>query len=355
MVLLGSLIKAASSGPDDVLRTVVGTGAPGYSGDGGPATAAQLREPFHVSFGPRGELYVAEAANHCIRRVDPDGKIRTVAGCGRKGYSGDGGPATAATLNEPYGVVADRRGNLFIVDRLNACVRRVDAATGVISTLAGTGTPGYSGDGGPATAAQLKEPNGLALDGRGHLFVADVSDNRIRRIDLEAGQISTVAGTGRRAFSGDGGPAAAASIQGARAVDADGEGNLYVCEREGNRIRRIDARSGVIRTIAGTGAEGYSGDGGPALAATFRGPKWISLDGEGGLYVVDTENHCVRRIDLRSGRIATVAGDGKQGSTGDGGPATAARLDRPHGCCVRDGILYVADTNNHRVRACPAR
>jgi hypothetical protein len=328
---------------------------PGYSGDGGAATAAQLREPFHVSFGPRGEMYIAEAANHCIRCVDADGKIRTVAGCGRKGYSGDGGAATAATLNEPYGVAADRQGNLFIVDRLNACVRRVEARSGVIRTLAGTGAPGYGGDGGPAAGAQLKEPNGQALDGRGHLFIADVQDNRIRRVDLETGTITTVAGTGRRAFSGDGGPATEAAINGARAVDVDTEGNLYVCEREGNRIRRIDARSGIIRTLAGTGAAGYSGDGGPAREATFRGPKWIHLDAEGSLYVVDTENHCVRRIDLSSGRITTAAGSGTRGGAGDGGPATAAQLDRPHGCSVRAGVLYIADTNNHRVRACPGR
>ena len=341
---------------DAVIRTVVGTGEPGYSGDSGPATAARLREPFHVSFGPRGEMYVAEAANHCIRRVDPvTGTITTVAGCGRKGYSGDGGPAIAATLNEPYGVVADREANLYVVDRLNACVRRVDGRSGVITTLAGTGQPGYGGDEGPASRAQLREPNGLALDGHGQLDIADVQDNRIREVDLHAGTIRTVAGTGRRAFGGDGGPAAAASLDGARAVDVDRHGNLYICEREGNRIRRLDARTGTIRTIAGTGAAGYSGDGGPALTATFREPKWVAVAEDDAVYVVDTENHCVRRIDASTGRIATVAGRGERGGRGDGGPPTAAELDRPHGCCVRGGLLYIADTNNHRIRVCPAR
>jgi sugar lactone lactonase YvrE len=338
------------------LRTVVGTGSAGYSGDGGPALQAQLNQPFHVSFGPQGEMYIADSANHAIRRVDrKTGRITTVAGCGRKGYSGDGGLATSATMNEPYGVVVDRAGNLYIVDRLNACIRYVDAKTGIISTLAGTGTPGYSGDGGLAGFAQLREPNGLALDGKGALYIADVADNRIRKVNLKDRVITTVCGTGRRAFAGDGGPARAASIDGARAVDVDRQGNLYLCERAGNRIRKIDARTGIIRTIAGTGAEGYSGDNGPAPAATFRGPKWISLDADGALYVVDTENHCVRRIDPKTGTITTVAGNGTQGGAGDGGPPAQAQLDRPHGCVVRNGLLYIADTNNHRIRVCPAK
>lgn len=339
----------------DAMRSVVGIGVAGYSGDNGPATAARLDQPFHVSFGRSGEMYVADTFNHCIRRVDPkNGKITTVAGCGRKGYTGDGGPATDATMNEPYGVVADARGSLYIVDRLNACVRRVDASTGIITTLAGTGKPGYSGDGGPAPTAQLREPNGLALDGRGNLYIADVSDNRLRKVDLKSGLITTACGTGERKFAGDGGPASAASIQGMRAVDVDSAGNIYLCEREGNRIRKIEAKTGFIRTIAGTGQAGYSGDNGPALAATFRGPKWVHVDRKGALYVIDTENHCVRRIDPKTLLITTIAGNGRQGGAGDGGPATEAQLDRPHGCSVRDGILTIADTNNHRIRACPA-
>lgn len=348
------LLTALATAAAGVMRTLAGTGTPGYSGDGGKAASAQLDQPFDCCFGPRGEMYVADANNHAIRKVDARGIISTVAGCGRKGYSGDGGPATAATLNEPYGVAVDRDGTLYIVDRLNAAIRQVDAKTGIITTLAGTGKAGYSGDGGPANRAQLREPNGLALDGRGGLLIADVADNRIRRVELATGTIETICGTGRRECTGDGGIALGASIDGARAVDADRDGNIYVCEREGNRIRRIDA-AGIIRTIAGTGKPGYSGDGGPAIQAAFNGPKWVHVGPDNAIYVVDTENHCVRRIDSKTGLISTAAGSGAKGSEGDGGPAESARLDRPHGCCVYRGKLYIADTNNHRVRVCPTR
>lgn len=336
------------------ITTVAGTGQAGYSGHGGLSTNARLNEPFHVCFGPNGEMYIADASNHCIRRVEQQsGQISTVAGCGRKGYSGDGGLATAAAMNEPYGVVADSQSNLYIVDRLNACIRYVEIKSGLISTLAGTGKQGYGGDGGPAKQAQLREPNGLALDGHGALYIADVSDNRIRKVDLKTGIITTVCGTGLRKFAGDGGLAVNASIDGARAVDVDRAGNIYICEREGNRIRKINAKSGIIRTIAGTGTEGYSGDNGTALMATFNGPKWVSVDSRGMVYVVDTENHCVRRIDQKTGIITTIAGCGQLGDSGDGGPAKDARMNRPHGCIVHNGILYIADTENHRVRACP--
>jgi hypothetical protein len=344
-----------TSARDGFMHTVVGTGIAGYAGDGDAANAAQLHEPFQVRFGPHGEMLIADSANHCIRRVDPrDSKITTVAGCGRKGYSGDGGPATAAMLNEPYDVTSDAQGNLFIVDRLNACVRYVDHATGIITTLAGTGQPGYSGDGGPANAAQLREPNSLELDGHGTLYIADVSDNRIRKVDLKSGRISTFCGTGQLRFSGDGGPAARAALEGARAVAVDSAGNIYICEREGNRIRKIEARSHIIRTIVGTGEAGYSGDDGPALKARLREPKGIFVAQDGSVYIVDSSNHCVRRLDQNTGQIVTVAGNGQQGGSGDGGPAGQAELDGPHGCTVRKGLLYIADTGNHRVRVCPA-
>lgn len=337
---------------DKPIKTAAGTGQPGYFGDGGAATGALLNEPFNICFGPNDEMYIADASNHCIRRVDQQtGLISTVAGCGRKGYSGDGGLATAAIMNEPYGVVADRQGNLFIVDRLNACIRFVDAKTGLISTLAGTGKSGCDGDGGLAKLAQLTEPNGLALDGHGALYIADVSNNRIRKVVLKTGIITTICGTGKQKFAGDGGLAADASINGARAVDVDRSGNIYICEREGNRIRKIDAKSGIIRTIAGTGAAGYSGDNGPAIEAKLNGPKWVSVDTRGMIYVVDTENHCVRRIDQKTRLMTTVVGNGQLGDSGDGGSAADARMNRPHGCIVHNGLLYIADTENHRVRA----
>ena len=333
-----------------IISTVLGTGERGYSGDGGPASDALLSEPFMCAFDTAGNLYVAEAMNHCIRRVDRDtGVITTIAGTGAEGYSGDDGPATRATFNQPYSLQVDASGDIYVVDRLNYVIRRIDAATGVISTVAGTGEAGYSGDGGPATLAQLREPNDCFLDGRGGLLIADVQDQRIRRIDLASGIITTFAGNGEKQRGGDGLPANQASILGARAVCMDGAGNTYIAEREGNGIRVVDV-DGVMLTLAGTGEFGYSGDGGPALAATWGGPKAIRCDHGGNLLVVDTENHAIRRIDAVTGIVTTVAG-GRLGGGGDGAPAAEAGMDRPHGCDVdAEGNIYIADSNNHRVR-----
>lgn len=354
MLFLASLVTAQA--PATKMTTVAGTGKAGFTGDGGKAIEATLREPFHCDLDGKGHLYIAEATNHCIRKVDlKTGTITTVAGSGKKGYSGDGGKATEATMNEPYAVNVDDAGNLFIVDRLNAVIRRVDAATGVISTVAGNGKKDYAGDGGKATEASLREPNDCCLDGKGGLLIADVADWRIRRLDLKTGLISTFAGTGKakgkpdRTMIGDGGPAAKAVIVGARAVCVDGKGNTYICEREGNAIRRVDS-AGTITTLGGTGTAGYDGDGGPASKATFRGPKAIRCDTAGNLFIVDTENHAIRKIDAKTGVVTTVAG-GRKGPEGDGGDATKAGLDRPHGCIVdAKGTIYIADSNNHRVR-----
>jgi hypothetical protein len=351
VVLLICLAGTAGAG---VIDTVAGTGKPGYAGDGGKAADALLEEPFHCDLDGKGHLFIADAANHCVRKVSlKTGVITTVGGTGKKGYTGDGGPATRATFNEPYAVVVSRGGDLYVVDRLNAAVRRVKGGSGVVETVAGTGKPGYSGDGGKATEARLREPNDCCLDGKGGLLIADVADWRVRRVDLLAGTIITFAGTGRpkgkidRKDIGDGGPADRAVLVGARAVCVDGRGNTYVCEREGNAVRRIDAR-GVITTLAGTGAAG-SADG-PAAEATFNGPKAVRCDAAGNVYVVDTENHSVRKIDVKALRVTTVAG-GRRGAGGDGGDALRAGLDRPHGCVLDpEGVLYIADSNNHRVR-----
>ena len=355
MRLLVSLILIAGLAQSEpgVLTTIAGTGLKGHTGDGGLAVKATLSEPFHVDFDPKGFLYIAESSNHCIRKVDlKTHVVTTVAGTGKAAYTGDGGPAVAATFKEPYAVVVDSDGNLYVVDRLNAAIRKIDAATGIITTVAGNGTKGSGGDGGLGVKAQLVEPNDCFLDGKGGLLIADVGDGRIRRLDLESGVISTFAGLGRVKTKerGDGGPANKAVITGARAVCADTHGNVYVCEREGNSIRKIDA-AGVITTIAGTGKAGDTGDGGDAKLATFKGPKGIRADVAGNLYVVDTENHAIRKIDAKTGIITTVAG-GRKGSGGDGGPANRAGFDRPHGCVVDPrGTLYIADSNNHRVRA----
>jgi DNA-binding beta-propeller fold protein YncE len=306
-----------------------------------------------VAFDRQGNLYLSDTSNHKIRKVDRQtGIISTVAGCGRPGFSGDGGPATAACFNEPYGIAIDRDGNLYVADRFNQRVRRVNARTGVISTIAGNGSKAYSGDGGPADRAGLVEPNGVAIDSEGkRLLIADVSDNRVRVVDLASGTITHFTGTGRRAHTGDGGPASAAAIQGARAVDIGPDGTIYLLEREGNRLRAVDPSTGSIRTVAGTGAKGFSGDGGPALQATFNAPKELAVTAAGDVLIVDSENHAIRRIDARTGVISTLAGSGVRGGTGDGGPATSARLDAPHGVAVGpDGAIYIGDTDNHRVR-----
>ena len=333
-----------------IIQTIAGTGDAGYSGDGGPATAATLREPFMCDFDPAGNLVFSEARNHCVRRIDAQtGVITTLVGDGEAGYSGDGGPAAQARLNEPYSLTVDSNGDIYIVDRLNAAVRKVDASTGNISTVAGIGEPGYGGDGGPGPLAQLRELNDCFLDGRGGLLIADIQDQRIRRLDLNTGIINTFAGNGEKVRAGDGLPATQASILGARAVCMDGSGNTYIAEREGNGVRKVDA-GGAMSTLAGTGERGYTGDGGPASAATWGAPKAIRCDAAGDVIVVDTENHAIRRINA-AGIVTTIAG-GHLGGDGDGGPATEAGLERPHGCGIGpDGTLYIADSNNHRVRA----
>ena len=336
-----------------IITAAAGIGTRGYAGDGGPATAALLNEPFMCAFDAAGNLYLAEAMNHCIRRIDAaTGRITTIAGTGTAGYAGDGGPATAAAFNQPYSLQVDANGDVYIVDRLNCAVRKIDAATGIITTVAGTGEPGYGGDGGPGQRAQLREPNDCFLDGRGGLLIADVQDQRIRRLDLATGVIATFAGNGVKERRGDGRPATEASLLGARAVCTDAAGHAYIAEREGNGVRKVDA-NGLMSTIAGTGEFGYSGDGGPALEATWGGPKAIRCDRDGNLLVVDTENHALRRIALSGGNagiVTTIAG-GRRGPGGDGGPATAAEMDRPHGADVdARGNIYIADSNNHRVR-----
>jgi sugar lactone lactonase YvrE len=345
------LLVAMASEP--VMTTAAGTGMPGGSGDGGPAVAAGLNQPFDLAFDRQGNVYLTDTFNHRIRRIDGvTGKIANVAGVGKAGSAGDGGPAVLAELNEPYGIVVDKPGNLYFADRLNRRVRRVDGRTGVITTVAGNGTKVYSGDGGPATAAGLVEPNGVALAHDGQwLLIADVAGHRIRRVDLASGQISTFAGTGMGRHDGDGGPAADAAIWGARAVDVAPDGSVYILEREGNRLRIVSHDTAIIATIAGTAAMGYSGDGGPAHAARFNGPKELAVDSMSNIWVVDTENHAIRCIDAATKQIRTVAGTGRPGFDGDLGPATKARLDRPHGVAIApDGSVWIADTNNHRIR-----
>jgi streptogramin lyase len=320
------------------------------AGDGTPASVGQ---PFGVEIGPDGALYICEIQNHRVRRLDlKSGELTTVAGSGKKGYAGDGGPATKAELNEPYEVRFDRAGNMLFVEMQNQLVRRVDAKSGTISTIAGTGKHGFGGDGGPATAAQMSSPHSIALDKDDNLFIADIGNHRIRRVDAKTGLISTIAGNGERQPPTAGASAQGKPMIGPRALFVDGD-TLWIALREGHSVWKMDLASGLLAHVAGTGKSGYSGDGGPAAKATFNGPKGIAVGPDKAVYVVDTENQAIRRIDLGSGQISTIAGRGPEhtGGAGDGGPATAATMDRPHGICVGpDGAVYIGDTNNPRVR-----
>lgn len=335
------------------IDTVAGSGEAKNNGAAGAALETAIADTFGVELGPDGALYICEVGNHRVRRLDlKSGEVTTVAGNGNKGYAGDGGPATAAALNEPYEVRFDAAGNMYFVEMQNHLIRRVDAKTGKISTIAGVGTAGYGGDGGPAAKAQFRSPHSIALDGKGGLYVADIGNHRIRRIDLAQGTIDTIAGNGQRKLPVDGQQAKGNPLIGPRALFIDGD-TMWIALREGHSVWRLSLSQGTLAHVSGTGKSGYSGDGGPAAAATYNGPKGIAV-GEGGkVFVVDTENQVIRQIDVQAGTVSTVAGSGPKGRGfgGDGGPATAARLDRPHGICVSpDGLLYIGDTLNHRVR-----
>jgi len=331
--------------PDGTLTVVAGNGTTGYSGDGEPATNAALAFPRDVAIDPAGNVYIADTGNRRIRRVGIDGIIQTVAGTGNVGFSGDGGPATSATLTFPEAVAVDATGNLFIGDTGNHRIRRV-GLDGVIRTVAGNGTAGFSGDGGPATGASLANPNDIAVDTAGNLFISDTGNARIRQVSLD-GVIRTVAGSGAPGFSGDGGPAAGAGLT-AGGVAVDMVGNLFVADSANNRVRRIGL-DGVIRTVAGRGTVGFAGDGGPATNASVQDPQGLAVGVGGGIYIGDTANKRIRRVGADS-IIQTVAGNGNPGFSGDGGPATSASID-PAGVAVdAAGSLLIADIGNRRVR-----
>ena len=332
------------------ISTIAGTGAHGYSGDGGPATQAQLGEPVGVAVDGEGNVYIADSDYPGIRKVDAGtGAISTIAGTGIRGHGGDGGPATQAQLGEPVGVAVDGEGNVYIADSDYRRIRRVDAAKGTISTIAGTGGWGDGGDGGSATQAEFRNPSGVAVDGSGNLYIGDEGNHRVRKVEASTGTINTIAGTGEWGYSGDGGPAVEAQLRYPSAVTVDGIDSFYVADSGNNRIRKVDAFSGTISTIAGTGEWGYSGDGGPAIEAQLGYPEGLTVDGAGNLYIADGRR--VRKVDAATGTISTIAGTGEWGYGGDGGPATQAQLRYPSGVTVDGaGNLYIADGYNYRIR-----
>jgi sugar lactone lactonase YvrE len=316
-----------------------------------PAIAIPLLLPSAVVFDSTGNLYFAEIANHVIRKVDTTGRLTTIAGTGTQGFSGDGGPATAAALDSPQGLALDTTGNLYLADTHNHRIRKLNLATGLITTIAGTGTPGFSGDGASATAAQLDLPTALALDSASNLYFADTANHRIRRIAAATGLITTIAGTGTQGISGDNGPATQANIDSPQGLAFDSANNLYLADTHNHLIRRINAATGLITTIAGTGTLGFSGDTNPATNATLALPQGLTIDVSGNLYFADTANHRIRRIDATTGLITTIAGDGTQGFSGDNGPATAASLDSPRSTTLSSAAaLTLADTGNGRIR-----
>lgn len=322
--------------------TVLGTGVAG-------ASDAQVNNPYGIITGPDGALYFCDLDNQRIRRVDPATKaVSTVAGSGTRGYSGDGGPALQASLNMPHEIQFDAAGNLYIAERDSHVVRKVDMKSGVISTVAGTGVAGFSGDGGPGVRAQLRQPHSIVFDRDGTLLICDIGNQRIRRLHLDTGLIETWAGTGVAADTPDGAPVAGTPLRGPRTMAMASNGDLFLALREGNAILRIDAATRTFHRVAGTGEQGYAGDGGPAVAAKLGGPKGLAWS-PGQLFVADTENHAVRRIDLATGIITTVLGTGARGD----GPETTpleCKLSRPHGLLAVAGGLYVTDSEAHRIR-----
>jgi len=329
------------------ISTIAGTGTSGYSGDGGAATSAQLSLPYGVAADSSGNVYIADNSSSVIRKVDTSGKISTIAGTGAAGYSGDGGAATSAQLAYPYKVAVDGSGNIYISDTNNCRVRKIDTS-GKISTIAGTGVRGYSGDGGAATSAQISYPRGLAVDSSGNIYIVDGGNNVIRKVDA-SGKIGTIAGTGTKGYSGDGGAATSAQLNNICELAVDSSGNVYIADTYNHRIRKIDT-SGKINTIAGTGVIGYSGDGGAATSAKINYPYGVAVDSSGSVYIADGGNFRVRKIDT-SGKIITIAGTGASGYSGDGGAATSAVMNCPYGLAAdSSGNIYVTDYHNCAIR-----
>jgi DNA-binding beta-propeller fold protein YncE len=312
-------------------------------------TGQGLNEPFGVAFDAAGHTYIVEMAGNRVSVLDRAGKQSVLAGTGEKGFGGDGGPAALARFNGPHHLLVGRDGALYVADTWNYAVRRIDLGTRVITTVAGTGVKGFAGDGGPAREAQFGGVFSIAFHA-GRLYVCDLDNRRIRAVDLATGIVTTVAGNGEKGVPKDGEDARAQPLFDPRAIAFDSKGNLYICERGGHALRVVDG-AGRIRTVAGTGEPGLTGDGGPARAARLSGPKHIWVTPEDDVLITDTENHAIRRYVPRDGTMSRVAGTGVKGAGGLGGPPESCELNRPHGAQGHPatGALYISDSDNHRV------
>ncbi len=345
LIVMASIAKQVKA---QIITTVCGNGTAGYSGDGGQATNAELYYPTGVAFDAAHNLHIVDFYNNRIRKITTTGIITTVAGTGTAGFSGDGGQATAAELNNPTAISFDASGNLYIADRINYRIRKVNSL-GIITTVAGGVTQGYSGDGGPATAAELNSPVVITFDASGNLYMGD--NSCIRKVNTN-GIITTIAGNGGalgQGYSGDGGPATDAKLDDPFGLAFDAVGNLYIADYSKYCIRKVNT-VGIITTFAGTGTGGYSGDGGIATNAELYYPAGLAFDAAGNLYIADDANNRVRKINT-AGIITTIVGDGTLGFSGDGAAATAAEINSPWDICFdAAGNLYMADEGNMRIR-----
>jgi hypothetical protein len=347
-----------------IITTICGNDTAGYSGEGGPATKAKLNSPNGICLDKFGNLFIADAFNQVVREIlAPTGIIITIAGvAGVTGFSGDGGIATNAELYVPEAVFTDTVGNVYIADAGNNRIRKITASTGIITTVAGSGgyggvgTGGFGGDGGAATNAKLDQPSGLCVDNSGNIYIADYGNNRIRKINTTTGIITTVAGIGPTGYtgggfigySGDGGPSVDAQFSGPIQVFVDRAENIFICDQFNNAVRKIDALTAVITTVVGTGATGYSGDGGPATNAQLNQPFGIYIDGQSNIFFVEIA--AIKRVDALSGIITALAGNDTAGFSGDGGPATNAEIIGADIFLDKYGTIYLADYNNNRIR-----
>jgi trimeric autotransporter adhesin len=335
-----------------VIYTVAGNGSRGDSGDSGLAISALLDYPNSIAFDSTGDIYIADTANHRIRKVTKStGIITTVAGDGTEGYSGDEGQAASAIFSYPYGVSVGASGNIYVADTYNHRIRMIAKSTGIITTVAGNGTQGYSGDGGQATSAILQYPCVAAIDASGNLLIADTFNNCIRMVTLSTGVITTVAGNGNYGYTGDGGPATSATLSHLYGAAVDASGNIFISDTVNSRIRMVTKSTGIITTVAGDGSYGFTGDGGRGTSARLSFPYGVTVDASGNIFFADSANNCIRMVTKSTGIISTVAGNRTAGYSGDGGQALSATLSNPLFVALyTTANIYIADAGNDRIR-----